>query len=54
MSKSNQKTGGSVQSGPGLGAGVGKSPSVRKVSIPNKGGLRTSPNSANRGKQGRG
>jgi hypothetical protein len=54
MSKSKQKTGGSVQSGPGLGAGVGKGPSVRKVSIPNKGGYNISPNSANRGKQGKG
>jgi hypothetical protein len=53
MSKSKQKTGGSVQSGPGMGTGVGKSPSVRKVSIPSKGGMNISPNSANRGKQGR-
>lgn len=52
MSKGKQKTGGSAQGGPGLGAGVGKSPAVRKVSVP--GNYKTSPNSANRGKQGRG
>ena len=54
MSKGKQKTGGSAMSGPGLKAGVSGSPSVRKVSIPNKGGYNISPNSANRGKQGRG
>jgi hypothetical protein len=54
MTKAKQKTGGSVMGGPGLGAGVGKNPAVRKTSIPNKGGYNISPNSANRGKQGRG
>jgi hypothetical protein len=54
MSNSRQKTGGQVKSGPGLGAGVGKNPSVRKVNVPSKGGMNISPNSANRGKQGRG
>lgn len=54
MSKGKQKTGGSAMGGPGLGTGVGKNPTVRKVSIPSKGGMNISPNSANRGKQGRG
>ncbi len=50
--KSKQATGGSAMSGPGLKTGVGSGVAVRKVSIPNKGGMKTSPNSANRGKQG--
>lgn len=39
-------------SGPGMKTGVNSGVAARKVSIPNKGGLRTSPNSATRGKQG--
>jgi len=46
-----QQTGGSAKSGPGLGTGTGKSPTVRKVSIPGK-GFKIEPNSSNRGKQG--
>lgn len=53
MSKTSQKTGGSAQSGPGLGAGV-SSVKVHKTNIPSKGGMNTSPNSASRGKQGNG
>lgn len=51
MSKSSQKTGGSAQSGPGLGAGV-SSVKVHKTSVP--GNYKTSPNSSQRGKQGTG
>ena len=54
MAKGKQKTGGSAMGGPGLKTGVGSNPTHRSVSIPNKGGYRTSPNSASRGKQGRG
>lgn len=46
-----QATGGSAASGPGLGTGTGKSPAVRKVSVPGK-GFKTEPNSSSRGKQG--
>jgi hypothetical protein len=52
MSKSKQATGGSAASGPGLGTGTGKSPQVRKVSIPGK-GFKVEPNSSNRGKSGK-
>lgn len=49
MSNKKQATGGSVKSGPGLGAGVSKV-TTHKVSVPSKGGMNTSPNSAKRGK----